>query len=104
MFLSRDGGIAKNIKVIEWLKADLITSLAALFKSMLKGSEELMLDALSSMIVTCYVLGRRLNINFSRLDLKVEAKVRQGIDDDHEVERWYGDLSALLNYLVEKKR
>ena len=105
MFLSsQEGGIAKNIKVIEWLKADLITSLAALFKSMLKGSEELLLDALSSMIVTCYILGRRLNVNFSRLDLKVEAKIRQGIDDDHEVERWYGDLSALLNYLVEKKR
>jgi len=105
MFLnSQEGGIAKNIKVIEWLKADLITSLSALFKSMLKGSEELLLDALSSMIVTCYILGRRLNINFSHLDMKVEAKIRQGIDDDHEVERWYGDLSALLNYLVEKKR
>jgi len=99
-----DGGIAKNIKIIEWLKADLLTSLSALFKSMLRGSEELILDALASLVITCYVLGRRLGINFPRLDFKIEAKLRQGIDENHEVERWYGDISNLLNYLVDKKR
>lgn len=101
---TQESGIAKNIKVIDWLKADLITSVSALFKSMLKGSEELLLDALASLVITCYILGRRLGINFPRLDLKVEAKLRQGIDEDHEMERWYGDLSTLLNYLAEKKR
>jgi len=101
---SQKGDIAKNIKVVEWLKADLLTSLSALFKSMLRGSEELILDALASLVITCYILGRRLGINFSRLDLKVEAKLRQGIDEDHEMERWYGDISNLLNYLVDKKR
>lgn len=101
---NQEGGIAKNIKVIEWLKADLITSVSALFKSMIRGSEEMLLDALSSLIITCYVLGRRLGLNFSRLDVKVEAKLRQGIEEGHEVERWYGDLSSLLSYLMEKKR
>jgi hypothetical protein len=102
--VDQKSGIAKNIKVIEWLKADLMASTASLFKAMLRGSEERLLDALASMVLTCYVLGRRLGINFSRLDLRVEAKLRQGIDDDHEVEKWYGDLSGLLKYLVEKKR
>lgn len=101
---TQEGGIAKNIKVIDWLKADLINSVSALFKSMLKGSEEHLLDALASLVITCYILGRRLGINSPRLDLKVESKLRQGIDEDHEMERWYGDLSSLLNYLVEKKR
>ncbi len=101
---SHERGIAKNIKIVEWLKADLVTSISSLFKSMLRGSEELILDALASLVITCYILGRRLGINFSRLDLKMEAKLRQGIDEDHEVERWYGDLSTLLNYLVDKKR
>ncbi|HOV80842.1 MAG TPA: MazG-like family protein [Bacillota bacterium] len=101
---TQESSIAKNIKVIDWLKADLITSVSALFKSMLKGSEELLLDALASLVITCYVLGRRLGINFPRLDLKVEAKLRRSIDEDHEMERWYGDLSALLNYLADKKR
>ncbi len=101
---SQEGGIAKNIKVVEWLKADLLTSASALFKSMLRSSEDRILDALASLVITCYVLGRRLGLNFSRLDLKVEAKLRQGIDEEHEVEKWYGDLSTLLNYMVDKKR
>lgn len=99
-----EGNIAKNIKIIDWLKADLLTSLSVLFKSMLRGSEERILDALASLVITCYVLGRRLGINYPRLDLKIEAKLRQGIDDNHEVEKWYGDISNLLNYLADKKR
>jgi hypothetical protein len=99
-----EGGIAKNIKVIDRLKTDLITSVSALFQSMLKGSEELLLDALASLLIICYVLGRRLGLNFPRLDLRVEARLRQGIEEDHELERWYGDLSALLSYMADKKR
>ncbi|MBE3586750.1 MazG-like family protein [Desulfofundulus thermocisternus] len=100
----QDTGIAKNIRVIEWLKADLLASLAALYRAMLRGSEERLLDAFSSIIITCYVLGRRLGISFTRMDLKLENKLRQGIEEGHEMERWYGDLSALLAHLVEKKR
>ncbi len=96
--------VAKNITVVEWLKADLITSLSALYKSMLRGSEERLLDALSGIIVTCYVLGRRMGLTFSRIDVAVESKLRQGIEESHEVEKWYGDLTMLLTYLVDRKR
>lgn len=102
--LEQDTGIAKNIRVIEWLKADLLTSASILFKSMLRGSEEHLQDSLASLIITCYVLGRRLGLSFSRLELKIESKLRQSIEEDHELERWYADLSALLAYLQEKKR
>ena len=101
---SSESDVAKNIKVVEWLKADLISSLSALYKGMLRASEERLLDALSGIIVTCYVLGRRLGYNFSKVDVAVEAKLRRGIKDSHEVEKWYGDLSLLLAYLVDRKR
>jgi len=100
----QDTGIAKNIRVVEWLKADLLTSVSALFKSMLRGGEEHVQDALASLMITCYVLGRRLGISFSRLELKMESKLRQSIGEDHELEKWYSDLSALLGHLLEKKR
>ena len=96
--------IAKNIRIVEWLKADLITSLSALYKGLLTGSEERLIEALSGIIVTCYVLGRRLGFSFSRIDVAVEAKLRQGVEESHEVEKWYGDLSMLLAYLVDRKR
>lgn len=101
---STEPGVAKNIKIVEWLKADLITSVSALYKGILRGSEEKFLDALSGIIVTCYVLGRRIGLSFSKIDTAVEAKLRQGIKEEHEVEKWYGDLTLLLAYLVERKR
>jgi len=96
--------IARNIKVIEWLKTELIGTVAALFKAMVKNSEEAIEDALASMIVTVYVLARRLGVSFAQLDVRVESKVRNAIREKHEVEDWYGDLTALLRYLGDKKR
>lgn len=96
--------IARNIRVIEWLKAELVGTIAALFKAMVKNSEELIEDALASMVVTVYVLARRLGVSFAQLDVRVESKVRNAIKDKHEVEDWYGDMTALLKYLGDKKR
>lgn len=97
--------IARNIKVIEWLKTELVDSVSALFKAMLKNSEEAIEDALASMIMTIYILARRLGVSFAQLDIRVESKVRNGIKEKHEIENWYGDLSALLKYInSEKKR
>lgn len=100
----QENAIARNIKLIEWLKADILSSLSALFKSMIKGKEDQMLDALASLVMGCYVLGQRLGISFARLDTKIEAKIQDSIVEGHEVEKWYGDLSSLRGYLTNKKR
>lgn len=102
--ISQESGIAKNIRIIEWLKADLLTSVSFLFRGMLRDGEEHLVDALASLIINCYVLGRRLGISFSRLDLKLESKLRQNIEENHELEKWYSDLSLLLTHLADKKR
>lgn len=96
--------IAKNIRIIEWLKTELLSSVSGLFKAMLNSSEEVLIDALSSIIITSYVIARRLGINYSRLDINIESKLRTSIKEEHEVEQWYGDLSALLKYVSDKKR
>ena len=105
MFLNYpEAEITKNIKVVEWLKADLINSTAALYKGMLRSNEDRWLDALAGIIITCYVLSGRLGAGFSRLDVKIEAKLRQGIEEEHEMEIWYKDLSGLLGHLVNKRK
>jgi len=96
--------IAKNIRIIEWLKTELLNTVAALFKAMLKGSEEVILEALAGIVIMTYVLARRLGINFARLDIKIESKLRSTIREDHEMEQWYGDLTAMLKYVSDKKR
>ncbi len=96
--------IARNIRVIEWLKSELIGTMAALYKAMIKNSEEAIEDAMASMIITIYVMARRLGIGFAQLDITVESKLGRAIKEKHEVEDWYGDLTALLRYRGDKKR
>ncbi|PKM47411.1 MAG: hypothetical protein CVV03_03570 [Firmicutes bacterium HGW-Firmicutes-8] len=96
--------IARNIRVIEWLKTELLGTVSALFKAMMKNSDEAIEDALASMVITIYVLARRVGISFAQLDIRVESKLRNAIKDKHEVEDWYGDLTAFLSYRGDKKR
>ncbi|MFZ5591365.1 MAG: MazG-like family protein [Bacillota bacterium] len=98
-FAGKEVGIAHNMKMIEWLKVDLLSSVTALFRGMARASEELILDALASLIITCYVLGRRLGFSFSRLDLHLTARLRSGVENGPAGEEWYQDLSALQEYL-----
>ncbi|MGE5559925.1 MAG: MazG-like family protein [Chloroflexota bacterium] len=96
--------IARNIRTIEWLKTELLAGVSGLFRAMLRGSEEAITDGLSGLIISCYALARRLGYSFAKLDAKVEARVRMNISEGHEIEKWYGDLTALLRYFEERKR
>lgn len=95
--------ISKNIRTIEWLKSELVSGVSSLFKAMLKANDETILESLSSIIIGCYVLARRLGLPFNRLDLRVSDTVRQNISNGHEVERWYGDLTALSRHFMDRK-
>lgn len=58
MSLSPEIDIAKNVRTIEWLKAEIITGAGNLFKAMVKHNEEAILDALAGLVMGCYFLGR----------------------------------------------
>jgi len=96
--------VAKSIRVIEWLKAEMVASVASLLKSMVKGSEEAILDCLAGIMMVSYVLGKRVGITFSRIDQRLREKVSTSVREDHEIEQWYGDLSSLQRYLEGRKR
>ncbi len=94
--------ITKNIKIIEWLKSELLSSVASLFELLvkgIKGQQEAIADILANIILVAYVLGRRLGINYSNLDMRIEDKVKLGVLEDHKVESWFGDLSALKKHM-----
>lgn len=96
--------IAKNLRTIEWLKAELIDGVAVLFKSLLKTGSEATSDAIASIIMIMYILGKRLGVNFQSIDTKIKTKLGQQIKDAHELEEWYGDLSDLLKHFEGYKR
>ena len=72
--------IARNLRTIEWLKAELVGSLASLFKALIGSSEDRILDALANMILVSYILAKRLGCSFSRLGTRVENKIKANIE------------------------
>lgn len=82
----------------------MVDSVGALFKSLLRSGNDAAADALAAIIIVAYVLGKRVGVSFYTVDTRVKAKLTTGINDGHEVEQWYGDLSDLLHYLDSKKR
>ncbi len=96
--------IARNIKTIEWLRSEIVGGVSALFKAMIKNREEAILDALVNIIMNCYLLGRRLGLNFTHIDLKIEQRLKLNVEKNHEIEKWYGDLSALLQHMRDKNK
>lgn len=95
--------ITRNVKIIEWLKSELLTDIANLFKALVNGVRdevsETLADTLSNIILISYLLGKRLGINYKTIESKIENKIRLGLVENHEVEKYYGDLSELSKHL-----
>ncbi len=95
--------ITRNIKMIEWLKSELLTDVANLYKALVNGMKEeiheTVSETLSNIILICYLLGRRLGISYNAIEMKIENKVKLGLIENHDVEKYYGDLSELAKHL-----
>lgn len=92
-----------NLRVIEWLKAELAESQGLLFKSFLKADNEAIADALSNIIILCYVLGKRAGINYQSIDMHIMHKVNGTVSEAIEAEQMYGDLTELKKYFDRKE-
>lgn len=93
---------AKNIRVIDWLKTEVLDQIANLFKGLHHANQNMIIDSLSSLLVTIYVLSRRMGLPFRELDQAVTTKLREHVTDGHQLEQWYGDLSSLEEYLRKR--
>lgn len=100
--------ITRNIKLIEWLKSELLTDMANLFRILVNGVREevhdSVSDTLSNIILISYLLGKRLGISYNAIEMKVRNKVKLGLVENHDVERYYGDLSELSRHLDSSRR
>lgn len=98
----RDWDITKNIKIIEWLKSELLNSVAGLFNALINGAKETSGDAIkagiSNIIIVSYLLAKRLGFAFAQIDINIENKLKAGIEEEHEIEKNFNDLSNLLKH------
>lgn len=101
--MKRELDITHNLKVVEWLKADLVDTVGALMKSLMKAGSDATVDALANLIIIAYILGRRVGISFQVIEMRIKHKLNNSINDAPETEQFYGDLTQLQKYLEGKE-
>ena len=91
--------VTRNLRVIENLKSELLEGIAALYRHLadpvLEDTRDIAADTLSEMIVISYLLGKRLGVDFATMDRHISKKIRLGLINEKEIEKYFGDLSEL---------
>ncbi|MBP2002330.1 dimeric dUTPase (all-alpha-NTP-PPase superfamily) [Paenibacillus shirakamiensis] len=100
--MQKEMDVAKRAKVIEWLKTEVVDQVSRLFKALWEGSTTRVTDSLSSLIVSGYILGRRLGISYSDLDENIMEKLKKHKQEGHQLEDWYHDISALEDHIRKR--
>lgn len=95
--------ITGNIKMIERLKSELLVDIANLFRILVNDVKEELHESISetlaNIILICYLLGRRLGLSYNAIEMKMESKIRLGLLDSNNSEKYHGDLSELAKHL-----
>lgn len=101
-----DFNIMSDIKVIESLKAQLLSVVSEFFTLMTRGSnvaQEAILDCISSGIIILYILADRLGYSYTAVDENMQKKLKIGIVEEDVVERHGKNLSRLHTHLKERE-
>ena len=67
MRFDKGSEITKNVKIIEWMKNEILMSVSDLFNLLFKGVkpiDEALQDTLANIIMITYLLAKRLGISF----------------------------------------
>lgn len=100
---SQELDILRKLRLIEGLKADLLTEVGNLYQAMAHNKREAIGEALAQTIISAFVLGRRLGIDYPEMDELVNTRLGAKIKQEPEVERWFGDMSEYRRHLRQKR-
>lgn len=95
--------IAANVRAIDTVKSELLSELARLYRTMSNYEEEPIYDEVLEEIATinamCYILARRLGMNFESVDDRMLELLSAAIQNGHEIEAEFSDMSQLADYV-----
>ncbi len=103
---NKDIDIIKNMKTVEWLKAQLLNTVANLYTTLANGEEntrENLEDIISNLILESLLLGKRLGLSYEGIESALSDNIKLNLIEEHKIERWYGDLSMLLEFINQHK-
>ena len=77
MRIEKGSDITKNVKIIEWIKNEILISVSDLFNLIFKGVKPIddkLQNILANIIMLTYLLGKRLGVDFDEIDYKIKEK------------------------------
>lgn len=87
--------ITRNIRMIEWLKAEIVGSSAELYRRMAVNADSRhMAEAIADIIIKAYLLAEKLGIGYGATDIKIQELLKKNEDDGQSE-----DLNSLYRYL-----
>lgn len=99
----KDIKIANNIKTVEMLKVELLKCLSAMYEDINAEADSetcrRLADDAANIINLTFVLGRRLGVEYDDVLRCMRAKLDRSIEEQHPIEKNYGDMSALRERL-----
>jgi len=72
--------IACSVKTIDWLEAEILGSIASLYRSLARADEDPRVADLANAIIGCYLLAKRLGISYAELDEQINGNIRENIE------------------------
>lgn len=97
--MDRGLDIARNLRIVEILKSELLEDITVLYRHLadpvMEDTREVAAESLSDMIVIAYLLGKRLGVDYATMDRHISKKIRLGLINENEIEKYFGDLSEL---------
>ncbi|HHV38261.1 MAG TPA: hypothetical protein GXX70_02055 [Tepidimicrobium sp.] len=99
----RDLDIMRNLKTIEWLKSEVLSSVAALYGLLADGEYDMkedIEDLIANIILSSFLLSKRLGLDYKDVGSNLLDKIRLNLIEEHKIEQWHGDLSELLEFLM----
>lgn len=100
---SGESELVRTMRLVESLKGDLVCGVGELYKALAESGAARGKEALAEVVLRCYVLGRRLGIDFNALDEAVARRVEALCADQSELEMRFGDFSNLARHLRDKR-
>ena len=100
--------LTTNIRAIDTIKSEVLREVAGLYTGLADFDNENLYENISGSIATIvamdYILARRMGLSFSDIDKKITELTAIAAENDHELERAFGDMSELGNYVKSRVR
>lgn len=95
--------ISANLKAVDTIKSVVLYEIANLYRSLSEYSdacnEKKIGESISTIISTGYILARRVGLTYSDIDRIITDFLDTAIEDNHELELQFSDMSELKRHL-----